>query len=577
MKLTTWISNLKLKYKILILMIPLLALLCLIICIANIVYFNHLYETDAHNSAESWMNVATSTFDQRWQEILSGILDVASSNELRVIVSDLVSGNGTALKLQSSLQSPIQRMTGASPLISHTYFLDSSSEAYTAYTDRIQNKDSPLLTYSRFKDLQRITFIGTETSPFTPAKRVIPIAIPLSLLGVSNNYLVLADNGIDIVMVCLLDSDTLYAELNKGKSSYFDSSCFLYSSDGTTILFPSDITLLEDENYTVLSQPTAVDGLDIALAISGTSYLPKKIALVAFCLTVAALVIVIGAVAIFSISSFLTRPFNNLMRIIDEIKQDSYHQDVIPRFNDETGALILAINSMYVTIQNQISLIRKTEKEKYHYMEQILTEQINPHFIYNTLETINMEIINGNSDTAASLVRSFATFLRCNLNNGNDLTTVGAEVKQATAYMEIMNRRLNNKILFSCDLDDALKDFIIPKSILQPMIENSIKHGFNNGIQTEGVLLPSISIAITEKDATVAVTVTDNGKGIDIESAQDAAFSAKDFNHVGLRNIYKRLELYFGTVEIRFASIPYFQNSVGVVFPKTALTQEYQG
>ncbi len=574
MKLTTWISNLKFKYKILILMLPLLALLCLIICLANITYFTHLYEEDARNSAESWMTVAANTFDQRWQEILSGILDVAGSNELRVIVSDLVAGNNTFLKLQSSLQSPIQRMTNASPLISNTYFLDGGGDVYAGYTDRIQNSASPLLDYSRFEALQRITFLGAESSPFDPSQMVIPIAIPLSILGVSD-YLVLADNGVDIVMVCLLDSNALYAELNKGKSSYFDSSCFLYSSNGEIVLFPSDISLLNDDNYTVSSHPTAAEGLNIALAISVASYLPKKIALVIFCLTVAAAVIAIGSAAIFSISSFLTRPFNNLMRMIDEIKRNCYRQDVTPRFNDETGALIQAINSMYVTIQDQISLIRKTEKEKYHYMEQILTEQINPHFIYNTLETINMEILNGNTDMAASLVRTFATFLRCNLNNGNDLTTFDTEIKQASAYMEIMNQRLNNKIQFFCKLDNSLKNFIIPKSILQPMIENSIKHGFNNGMQTEGILFPSITIEIRDDTPSITIIVTDNGKGIDIDNAQEAVISAKAFNHVGLRNIYKRLELYFGTVEMQFTSIPCFQNSIIITFPKVILTQEY--
>lgn len=574
MKPTTWISNLKLKYKILILTLPLLALLCLVICLANITYFTHLYEADARNSAESWMNVAANTFDQRWQEILYGILDVAGSNELRVIVSDLVSGNDTFLKIQSSLQSPIQRMTNSSTLISNTYFIDDDGDIYAGYTDRIQNPGSTLLDYSQFENLQRITFLGATTSPFDPSKTVIPIAIPLSILGVSN-YLVLADNGIDVVMVCLLNFDTLHAELNKGRSSYFDSSCFLYSSDGEVLLFPSDVTLLEDSDYTVLSQETAVEGLDIALAISISSYLPKKLALIFFCLAVALVVIAIGSVAIFSISSFLTRPFNNLMRMIDEIKRNCYRQDVIPRFHDETGALIQAINSMYVTIQDQISLIRKTEKEKYHYMEQILTEQINPHFIYNTLETINMEILNGNTDTASSLVRSFATFLRCNLNNGNDLTTFEDELRQATAYMEIMNQRLNNKISFSCDLSHPLKRFVIPKSILQPMIENSIKHGFNNGMQTEGILLPAISIDIQEDDGSVIITVTDNGKGIDIENAQEAATSPKGYNHVGLRNIYKRIELYFGVVDMRFTSIPYFQNSIIITFPKTTLTQEY--
>lgn len=572
-KLITWVSNLKLKYKILILTLPLLILLCLLICLANVTYFTHLYESDARNSADSWLSVASSTFSKFWREISSGILDVAGSNELRIIVSDLMSDDASFLKIQSNLQSPIKKMTDSCNLITTTYFLDGTGNIYTRYTDRIQTPESPLLDHNQFDSFQKITLLDATTSPFAPSKTVIPVVVPLSILGRSN-YLVLADSGIDIVMVALLNSDLLYAELNKGQSSYFDSSCFLYSPEGSVLLFPEDELLLDDDSYTVLSEHTDVEGLDIALAISLSSYLPRKLALIFFCLAIALVVMILGTIAIFYISNFLTRPFNNLMRMIDEIKHNCYQQDVIPRFNDETGALINAINSMYVTIQDQIALIRKSEKEKYHYMEQILTEQINPHFIYNTLETINMEVINGNNDIAASLVRSFATFLRCNLNNGNELSTFETELRQITAYMEIMNQRLNNKIVFTYELHPSLQDFRIPKSILQPLVENSIKHGFNNGILADGLLLPTITVEIKPMDDLVSLTVTDNGKGIDIEKAQEAVFSPKEQPHIGLRNIYKRLEYCFGTVEIRFTSIPYFQNSIIITIPKTALSME---
>jgi two-component system sensor histidine kinase YesM len=572
-KLTNRISNLKFKDKILIMMIPLLALLCLVICVANMAYFTYLYKADARNSAESWLSVSTSSFNQRWKEVLDGILDISGSKELQTIVSDIVADKEDFLRIQSRLQPPIDRMTGASPLIDSTYFITSDGTVYSAYTDRIADEQSSLLAYSRFEDLQRITFLGATQSPFSPKKTVIPIVVPLSMLGMSQ-YLVLANGNIDIVLVCLLDSAALYAELNKGRSSYFDSSCFLFDSEGTAILFPADVSLLENDEYTILTSPTSVDGLNTALAISISSYLPKKLVLIFFCLLVALVAITIGVAAIMSISSFLTRPFNTLMRMVDEIRRNCYRQDVVPRFNDETGALIQAINSMYVTIQDQIALIRTSEKQKYQYMEQVLTEQINPHFIYNTLETINMEILGGHADTAAALVRTFATFLRCNLNNGKDLTTIDGELKQAAAYMEIMNQRLNNKILFTCRADEQLKQFVIPKSILQPMIENAIKHGLNNGIRADGLLLPAITIDIRREDDSVSIEVTDNGKGIDIERAREASLAPEGDRHIGLRNIRQRLELYFGSVEMEFSGIPYFQNTVGIKIPYLTLEQD---
>jgi hypothetical protein len=119
-KLTNRISNLKFKDKILIMMIPLLALLCLVICVANMAYFTYLYKADARNSAESWLSVSTSSFNQRWKEVLDGILDISGSKELQTIVSDIVADKEDFLRIQSRLQPPSDRMTGAAPLIDST-------------------------------------------------------------------------------------------------------------------------------------------------------------------------------------------------------------------------------------------------------------------------------------------------------------------------------------------------------------------------------------------------------------------------------------------------------------------------
>lgn len=556
-------------------MIPLLTFLCTIICIANTIYFTFLYKTDAHNSAESWLTVSANTFNERWGEIRNGILDVAGSNELSVLVGKVMSGESNHLLMQSGFQSPIRRMTSSSSLITGTYFITSDNTIYSTYTDRISDETSPLLDYSNFKDLEKITFLGATTSPFVPGETVIPVAVPLSILNMSD-YLAMgydSNDSVDIVMVCLLDSKALYTELNRGQSSYFDSSCFLFDTHKKIILFPSDISLLDDKDYTILTSRTSVEGLDIALAISISSYLPRKLMLIVFCLLVALIVIAIGTILIVSFSNFLTRPFKNLMRMVDEIKHNCYHQEIIPKFNDETGELIQALNSMHITIQNQITLIRETEKQKYQYMEQVLTEQINPHFIYNTLETINMEIVGRHPDTAAELVRTFATFLRCNLNNGKELTTIEGETKQASAYMMIMNQRLNSKIQFSCQVDESIKSFSIPKSILQPMIENSIKHGFNNGMPTSSILLPSIIVTIHHEGDSIIFEVTDNGMGIDIEKAQNIIATTTESRHIGLRNIYRRLELYFGSIDMRFSSIPYFKNTITITIPFTELEQ----
>jgi two-component system sensor histidine kinase YesM len=106
------------------------------------------------------------------------------------------------------------------------------------------------------------------------------------------------------------------------------------------------------------------------------------------------------------------------------------------------------------------------------------------------------------------------------------------------------------------------------------MIENAIKHGLNNGIRADGLLLPAITIDIRREDDSVSIEVTDNGKGIDIERAREASLAPEGDRHIGLRNIRQRLELYFGSVEMEFSGIPYFQNTVGIKIPYLTLEQD---
>ena len=148
---------------------------------------------------------------------------------------------------------------------------------------------------------------------------------------------------------------------------------------------------------------------------------------------------------------------------------------------------------MYRTLLLQMEQIKREEEEKYRYHSQMLTEQINPHFIYNTLEIINMEVHKEQYERASNMIQAFAAFLRYSLNQGEDTTTLDREVDHIRKYLMIMNTRLDARIILTCDYPPSLGEYRIPKSILLPLVENSIRHGFspNTG---DVELLPVITI-----------------------------------------------------------------------------------
>jgi two-component system sensor histidine kinase YesM len=227
---------------------------------------------------------------------------------------------------------------------------------------------------------------------------------------------------------------------------------------------------------------------------------------------------------------------------------------------------------MYSTIQSQISQIKEDEHEKYQLEIQLLAEQINPHLLYNTLEGINLEVLNNHTLVASSMINNLGTFMRIGLNYGDELIMIKNEIAHVEAYINIMNHRTNQSISFQSYAEAGLGEYRILKLILQPLVENSIKHGFKEEKWGEAVCIPLIEVKISRCEGFIRIKVTDNGCGIDIDRAREAVYSGELVNgqHIGLHNVYTRLKIYYGEADMDFETIPYYRNSVIIRIPLTA-------
>jgi len=227
---------------------------------------------------------------------------------------------------------------------------------------------------------------------------------------------------------------------------------------------------------------------------------------------------------------------------------------------------------MYDTIQLQLLQIKDEEQKKAMAEIQMMSEQINPHFLYNTLECIHFQILNGHSETAEGMLESLGKYLRTTLSFGKTMISVEKEVEHVTSYMEIMNRHSSSGIFIDTEIDPHLKDCKIMKILLQPLAENCIRHGFGGSVNSFEPVPPRINIVITSVDSNrIRIEVTDNGKGIDIEVANACITenSSESQKHFGLSNIQKRLKACYGdSFRITFLSIPYLKNSVIIELPR---------
>lgn len=217
---------------------------------------------------------------------------------------------------------------------------------------------------------------------------------------------------------------------------------------------------------------------------------------------------------------------------------------------DEIGELAESYNFMIKKIEKLIDEQFKTGQEmknaelKWAQAElKALQSQINPHFLYNTLDSINWMAIKHNCSDIESLISSLSNFYKLSLRKGQDIVKIDDEIQHVQTYVEIQNYRFDNSIKLVLNINDILS-YQIPKITLQPLVENSIMHGIQMKPDRSG----TITISGKLEAGLILLCIEDNGVGM-MEDALMSMFqqqSKDDWRGFGVHNINERLKLYFG-------------------------------
>ena len=194
----------------------------------------------------------------------------------------------------------------------------------------------------------------------------------------------------------------------------------------------------------------------------------------------------------------------------------------------------------------------------------MLQAQINPHFLYNTLNSINWMICARKNDEAAEMTVALGTILRSALNK-QQYVAVDEELDSLRKYMTIQEYRYRKRVAFSVECEVS-GQYLIPHMTLQPLVENSIYHG------VEKMLTPcKISVTIREEGGRITITVSDNGPGMTEEELEAVrTFTAEPKGHgIGLKNIYERLKMAFDQeAYFDISSVPGGGTTVTIKIPK---------
>ncbi|GGG03583.1 sensor histidine kinase [Paenibacillus abyssi] len=276
----------------------------------------------------------------------------------------------------------------------------------------------------------------------------------------------------------------------------------------------------------------------------------------------ASLVICIGFILLFA--ARVLKPLKQIRILMKQVENENFNMRMEERGNDEMTLLARSFNRMSNKLDELVNEVHVSKIKQKEAELKALEEQINPHFLYNTLDLIYWMSRMEKAFETSVMINALSQLFRIGLNSGSGFTTVSREVDHLHYYMLIQQKRYEEEILFTIDMEEEAMDCKVTKIILQPLVENAISHG----IEQKGGS-GSIRIRIFREGGDLVYTVTDNGAGAD-EAAVNALLhqTGEDNRGLALKNINDRIQLNFGgSYGIDFHSVPMEGTTVTVRQP----------
>lgn len=283
-------------------------------------------------------------------------------------------------------------------------------------------------------------------------------------------------------------------------------------------------------------------------------------------------IVVIGAL-FFSvvISNSISKPIKQLSEITNQVAKG----DLQVRSDIENGVEVKALSdSLNIMIEKTSNLIDRVKIEQTNLRKTeliLLQEQINPHFLYNTLDTITWLAESKKYQEVVDMVGSLSKYFRTSLSKGSTLITLKEEEQHVRSYLEIQKVRYEDILTYEIIIDEDLSDCLVPKITLQPIVENALYHGIKNRRR-----VGKISIRGRRDKDNVVIEVSDNGLGMTKERVEEVVAELEKYdkeqkNFYGLFNVNERLRLHFGDAYGIHISSSYLKGtSVTVRIPYTA-------
>lgn len=271
----------------------------------------------------------------------------------------------------------------------------------------------------------------------------------------------------------------------------------------------------------------------------------------------------INILLIIIVTKSITNPLSKLAVAANEVAEGNFNiESIEANYNDEIGVVAKAFNKMITSIREYVlkikesvefeSKVKENELLMKNHLKDVqlkyLQAQINPHFLYNTLNAGVQLAMFEEAEKTSIFMEKLASFFRYNVKRINEDASLEEEIELVDGYMYIMNVRFSNEINFIKEIDETLLNTRVPSMILQPIVENAVNYGIRD-IEWEG----KIKLLVYRSKDEILISIKDNGIGMlktTIEEVKKGEINEdnlnKESNGIGLKNVINRLKIYYG-------------------------------
>ena len=515
------------------------------------------------------INLITATLNSTLDEIKALQFSVINDKNINALMrSQVISGNldkKTLEKLQQDLSYYKQRHTGVTSIftISSTdKILDPlySVDAFRWITD---TKD--------FHMLKKTKSLGLFSAPNPfPLTTYSPNSFENANITYFGQYYDYLDYKYLGYIAINLKKNSIFYNIDPLCKETFSFSCFIDENNEIVQVFGDNYSksfLMIQDFLKNQKQIVKVDGNDYLLYTQTIKSYPKwtfigfvnyqKITSKMFQIYktvffVSILVLLMIVFLSFYIASKVTDPIRKLSKSMALLGKGTWPEEIKCHTDDEIKDLVHGFNKLVFDIKNLTEEILEEQDEKkkielsmLKFQLELLQSQINPHFIHNTLNTMNYMAKKAGATELEETITSFNSLLRSSISQNNSFITALEEVDNLKNYINIQKHRYDIIIDFNCEVDDEARCALMPKLILQPLVENALFHGI---VPKRG---GRINVSIKKKNNVIHICVEDDGAGMKEEEMQlileGKTPNPKGFSSMGLSNVNDRLSLYYSS------------------------------